>query len=147
MRGCASCALLLLWVAVVASCTRTHYVPVETHHREVVVWRDTVVEVVDAGERQERKTLDTVSVSRTRQACSRAAVSAGVLEHTLVVYPRRDSVRVQVRDILTHDSLLFSHVQVTPTGNGGETPRWLVVWATTATLVALTLLLVLLFKK
>ena len=144
--GACPLLLLLLW-GVSVSCTRTLYVPVERHHTEAVVWRDTLVEVVVAGERQERKTLDTVSVLHTRHARSTASVSAGVLEHTLVVYPRKDSVSVQVRDLFRYDSLLLSYPLITPSASEEEVPRWVEMWAVAATLAAVVMLLLLLFRK
>ena len=102
--------LLLLAVVVVPvllSCTRTVYVPTQPHRSEMIVTRDTVIEVVTEGELQRNKTADTVSVLCAERAYSVASVAQGVLSHSLSVLPRRDSIRLQWREVHTIDSVPY----------------------------------------
>lgn len=130
----------VLCVVAAVSCTRTVYVPAETHYSERIVWHDTIVEVVAPGERLERATFDTVSSLQARYASSVAKVVDGVLSHTLTVNPRCDSVQVQVREVLRRDSVVLPYPVVTTVE---RTPRgvwWVVAWAVIATIATITLL-------
>ncbi len=91
----------------IVSCTRTVYVPVEQHRSELVVWHDTMVEVVHPGEVTCSKTIDTISVLHTQGASSRAVVTDGVLSHTLTEHPRHDSVIVRWREVYITDSIPY----------------------------------------
>lgn len=89
------------------SCTRTSYIPVSTVRREVVVRRDTVVEILTPAEVYKNRTTDTVSRLYGDRAYSIAEVRGGVLSHNLSVYPRRDSLLLQWREVHTVDSVPY----------------------------------------
>lgn len=100
------CCVVVL-VLFLISCTKTVYIPIEERHKETVIWHDTVVNVVQAGEVLYNKTVDTVSVLHARSASSTAIVVDGVLSHSLTVHPRSDSVVVKWREVHVVDSVPY----------------------------------------
>ena len=105
-----------------SACTRTIYEPAVQRHSEVHHWRDTIVQVERKGEYLMNTTLDTVSLLCGEQATSRAVIANGKLKHTLVVYPRSDSVAVPVQDVYVTDSVAYP----LPVSHGAveNTPWW-----------------------
>ena len=87
----------LFCVLVLASCTKTVYVPIETVHTVVKKERDTVVKIRPPDEAQMVATADTVAIAETSLARARAKVSSGLL--TLDIRNKRDSIPVQTKVI------------------------------------------------
>ena len=104
------------------SCARTVYIPVEQRHSEVYRWRDTIVQVERKGEYLMNTTLDTVSLLCGEQATSRAVISGGKLQHSLVVYPRSDSVTLSVQEVYITDSVAYPFPELCPTTY--DAPWW-----------------------
>lgn len=121
MRAC-RLVVLLLATLLFCRCTRTVYVPVERQHSETVVMRDTTIVVTTDAVTAHNTTIDTVSYLHNDYASSRAVVESGVLQHTLTLYPRSDSVRVQLREVYITDSIPYL-VQL-PAKTIEVTPRW-----------------------
>lgn len=143
MKRVAFVALLMLCWQLLVSCTRTVYMPVGQRRSEEVVVRDTIVEVVTVGEKLCNKTSDTASVLRSDRAYSVATVSEGVLSHSLTVFPRRDSITLQWREVHTTDSVPYL---VPVAGERVEVvPAWL--WWVVAALVVWVLFLSLLLRR
>ena len=94
-------------IVLMLSCTKRIYVPVEHRRSEMVVMRDTVVEIVTYGEKLSNRTTDTLSCLYGDGVSSVAIVSDGVLSHTLMQHPRRDSVRVQLPEVHITDSIPY----------------------------------------
>ena len=90
------------------ACTKTIYVPVEHRHKEVVRLRDTIIEMATAGESHTNHTLDTTSLLQAKGAWSQATIANGILSHTLIVEPRRDSITIQLRDTHTIDTISYA---------------------------------------
>lgn len=82
-------------VLVLASCTKTVYVPVETVRTVVKETRDTIIKIRSPNETQTVSTADTVAVAETSLARARAEVSKGLL--TLDIRNKRDSIPVQTK--------------------------------------------------
>ena len=97
----------VVFASLLISCTKTIYIPVEERRKETVIWHDTVVNVVQAGEMLYNKTIDTVSVLQAHSASSTAIVADGVLSHSLTVHPRSDSVVVKWREVYVVDSVPY----------------------------------------
>lgn len=98
-------AVLLL---LLASCTKTVYVPVERVKTVTTTVVDSFVEVVTPPERVTNTTNDTTSVISTRYATSTATVSNGILTHDLTQHARKDSVKMQTVYIHETDSVPFA---------------------------------------
>lgn len=113
---------LLLVVPLLCQCTRTVYLPVEPQHSETIIVRDTTIVVTNAGETAHRTTIDTVSYLHNDYASSQALVEQGVLHHTLSLHPRSDTIKVQLREVHTTDSIPYL-VQL-PAKTIEVTPRW-----------------------
>lgn len=113
---------LLLAAPILCQCTRTVYHPVETQHTETVVVRDTTIVVTTAGSTAHNTTLDTLSYLCNDYASSRASVEKGILHHSLNLFPRTDSVRVQLHEVHITDSIPYL-VEV-PGESVEVTPRW-----------------------
>lgn len=139
----------LLWVclAVVVSlccsCTRTLYVPVQSHRSEQVVLHDTIIEVRTVGETIHNHTADTVSLLHTAHAYSVASVTQGMLSHTLSVVPHSDSVRLQWREVHIIDSIPY--VVPMPGERIEVVPAW--VWWMAAAFLLYVVLAVVRFIK
>lgn len=105
------CRLLMIIAVILmmacVSCRKTIYIPVEQRRSEVVIWHDTVVNIVQPGERVINKTIDTISTLHTRAASSTAVVVDGILTHTLTVHPTNDSVVVKWREVCVVDSVPY----------------------------------------
>ena len=97
-------AVLLL---LLASCTKTVYVPVERVKTVTTTVVDSFVEVVTPPESVTNTTTDTTSVIATRYATSTATVSNGVLTHNLMQHARKDSVKTQTVYIHETDSVPY----------------------------------------
>lgn len=97
-------AVLLL---LLASCTKTVYVPVERVKTVTTTVVDSFVEVVTPPESVTNTTTDTTSVIATRYATSTATVSNGVLTHNLTQHARKDSVKTQTVYIHETDSVPY----------------------------------------
>lgn len=98
-------AVLLL---LLASCTKTVYVPVERVKTVTTTVVDSFVEIVTPPERVTNTTTDTTSVISTRYATSTATVSNGILTHDLKQHARKDSVKTQTVYIHETDSVPFA---------------------------------------
>lgn len=98
---------LFFCVLVLASCTKTVYVPVETVHTVVKEERDTIIKIRPPNETQTVTTVDTVAVAETSLARARAEVSKGSL--TLDIRNKRDSIPVQTKVITVYktDSVAY----------------------------------------
>lgn len=98
---------LFFCVLVLASCTKTVYVPVETVRTVVKETRDTIIKIRSPNETQTVTTADTVAVAETSLARARAKVSSGLL--TLDIRNKRDSIPVQtkVTTIYKTDSVAY----------------------------------------
>lgn len=98
---------LFFCVLVLASCTKTVYVPVETVHTVVKETRDTMIKIRPPNETQTVTTTDTVAVAETSLARARAEVSKGSL--TLDIRNKRDSIPVQTKVISVYktDSVAY----------------------------------------
>lgn len=98
---------LFFCVLVLASCTKTVYVPVETVHTVVKKTRDTIIKIRSPNETQTVTTVDTVAVAETSLARARAEVSKGSL--TLDIRNKRDSIPVQTKVISVYktDSVAY----------------------------------------
>lgn len=98
---------LFFCVLVLASCTKTVYVPVETVRTVVKEERDTIVRIRPPNETQTVTTVDTVAVAETSLARARAEVSKGLL--TLDIRNKRDSIAVQTKVISVYktDSVAY----------------------------------------
>ena len=94
-------------VLVLASCTKTVYVPVETVRTVVKGERDTIVRIRPPNETQTVTTVDTVAVAETSLARAKAKVSKGLL--TLDIRNKRDSLPVQSKVISVYktDSVAY----------------------------------------
>lgn len=88
-------SFLFICVLVLASCTKTVYVPVETVRTVVKETRDTIIRIRPPNETQTVATADTVAVAETSLARARAEVSSGLL--TLDIRNKRDSIPVQTK--------------------------------------------------
>lgn len=107
MRTCVGVIVAIVLLTGIVSCSRTIYVPVDRHRIEQVVWHDTMVEVVHAGEVVHSTTIDTISELHTPSASSKVVVTDGVLSHTLTEHPRHDSVIVKWREVYITDSIPY----------------------------------------
>ena len=98
---------LFFCVLVLASCTKTVYVPVETVRTVVKGERDTIIKIRPPDETQTVTTVDTIAVAETSLACARAEVSKGLL--TLDIRNKRDSIPVQTKVITVYrtDSVAY----------------------------------------
>lgn len=98
---------LFFCVLVLASCTKTVYVPVETVRTVVKETRDTTIKIRSPNETQTVATTDTVAVAETSLARARAEVSSGLL--TLDIRNKRDSIPVQTKVITVYktDSVAY----------------------------------------
>lgn len=98
---------LLILVLVLASCTKTVYVPVETVRTVVKGERDTIIKILPPNETQTVTTTDTIAVAETSLARARAKVSKGLL--TLDIRNKRDSIPVQTKVISVYktDSVAY----------------------------------------
>lgn len=98
---------LPILVLVLASCTKTVYVPVETVHTVVKGERDTIIMIRPPNETQTVTTTDTIAVAETSLARARAEVSKGLL--TLDLRNKRDSIPVQTKVITVYktDSVAY----------------------------------------
>lgn len=98
---------LFFCVLVLASCTKTVYVPVETVRTVVKETRDTIIKIRPPNETQTVTTVDTVAVAETSLARARAEVSKGSL--TLGISNKRDSIPVQTKVISVYktDSVAY----------------------------------------
>ncbi len=98
---------LFFCVLVLASCTKTVYVPVETVRTVVKEARDTIIKIRPPNETQTVTTVDTVAVAETSLARARAEVSKGSL--TLDIRNKRDSIPVQTKVITVYktDSVAY----------------------------------------
>mgnify|MGYP001217425327 FL=1 len=94
-------------VLVLASCTKTVYVPVETVRTVVKGERDNIVRIRPPHETQTVPTVDTVAVAETSLARAKAKVSKGLL--TLDIRNKRDSLPVQSKVISVYktDSVAY----------------------------------------
>lgn len=100
-------SFLFICVLVLASCTKTVYVPVETVRTVVKETRDTIIKIRPPNETQTVSTADTVAVAETSLARARAEVSKGLL--TLDIRNKRDSIPVQTKVITVYktDSVAY----------------------------------------
>lgn len=98
-------AVLLL---LLASCTKTVYVPVERVKTVTTTVVDSFVEIVTPPERVTNTTTDTTSVIYTLYATSTATVSNGILTHDLKQHARKDSIKTQTVYIHETDSVPFA---------------------------------------
>ena len=100
-------SFLFFCVLVLASCTKTVYVPVETVRTVVKETRDTIIKIRPPNETQTVTTADTVAVAETSLARARAEVSKGSL--TLDIRNKRDSIPVQTKVISVYktDSVAY----------------------------------------
>lgn len=100
-------SFLFFCVLVLASCTKTVYVPVETVRTVVKETRDTIIKIRPPNETQTVTTADTVAVAETSLARARAEVSKGSL--TLDIRNKRDSIPVQTKVISAYktDSVAY----------------------------------------
>lgn len=98
---------LFFCVLVLASCTKTVYVPVETVRTVVKEERDTIVRIRPPNETQTVATTDTIAVAETSLARAKAKVSKGLL--TLDIRNKRDSITVQTKVISVYktDSVAY----------------------------------------
>lgn len=98
---------LFFCVLVLASCTKTVYVPVETVRTVVKEERDTIVRIHPPNETQTVATTDTIAVAETSLARAKAKVSKGLL--TLDIRNKRDSITVQTKVISVYktDSVAY----------------------------------------
>lgn len=98
---------LFFCVLVLASCTKTVYVPVETVRTVVKEERDTIIKIRPPDETQTVTTADTVATAETSLARARAEVSSGLL--TLDLRNKRDSIPVQTKVISVYktDSVAY----------------------------------------
>ena len=98
---------LFFCVLVLASCTKTVYVPVETVRTVVKEERDTIIKIRPPNETQTVTTADTVAVAETSLARAKAEVSKGLL--TLDIRNKRDSIPVQTKVISVYktDSVAY----------------------------------------
>lgn len=98
---------LFFCVLVLASCTKTVYVPVETVRTVVKETRDTIIKIRPPNEAQMVTTADTVATAETSLARARAEVSKGLL--TLGIRNKRDSIPVQTKVITVYktDSVAY----------------------------------------
>ena len=135
-------AVVIIFSLAMLSCVRKVYVPVAAHRSEVVVVRDTVVEVVTAGEMYKNSTTDTVSVLSCDRAYSVAQIAQGVLSHTLSIQPRRDSVVLRWREVHTTDSVPY--LVPVPGERVEVIPSWM--WCVTGVLLIMALSLLLLYR-
>ncbi len=76
------------------ACSHTIYVPVQSKHKEEIIYRDTVIEWAAHDTLLQVVTSDTTSTLVTPLAESTATVSKGILSHTLTILPKQDSVRI-----------------------------------------------------
>lgn len=98
---------LLLLLSSFLSCRHKIYVPVVQHHSERIIERDTLVSIVNSGEVLHQFTIDTVSLLQGKYAVSEASITQGVLSHSLIVYPRQDSIVMSVREVYITDSIPY----------------------------------------
>jgi len=98
---------LFFCVLVLASCTKTVYVPVETVRTVVKEERDTIIKIRPPNEMQTVATTDTIAVAETSLARAKAEVSKGRL--TLDIRNKRDSIPVQTKVISVYktDSVAY----------------------------------------
>ena len=100
-------SFLFICVLVLASCTKTVYVPIETVRTVVKETRDTIIKIRPPNETQTVSTADTVAVAETSLARARAEVSSGLL--TLDIRNKRDSIPAQTKVISVYktDSVAY----------------------------------------
>lgn len=133
--------LMVVLLCIISACGRTVYVPIQSHRNRIVTVRDTVVELTTAGDTLYNTTFDTVSELHIATASSRASVKNGILQHSLAVAPRRDSVKVQIKEVYIVDSVPYvvpqppSMVRVTPSW-----VKWVVIWSLVVTVVVVCLI-------
>lgn len=98
---------LFFCVLVLASCTKTVYVPVETVRTVVKETRDTIIKIRSPNETKTVTTVDTVAIAETSLARARAEVNSGLL--TLDIRNKRDSIPVRTKVITVYktDSVAY----------------------------------------
>ena len=124
----ASYLILAILVLLLSACNKRVYIPIKPQHSEVVVVKDTVIELSSNGEMHSNQTCDTTSYLHSRYASSRASISNGRLSHTLIIEPRRDSITLQMHEVHITDSIPYPIT--TPDNyhkNISSTTHWLII--------------------
>ena len=124
----------------IIACTKTVYVPIEQRHKEVVLLRDTIIEIVRKGETHSNHTLDTTSFLQADGVYSRASIANGTLSHTLTIEPTRDSITIQVQEIHTIDSIPYA---LPTTEIAVKTPPYCTYWPIIIAMAVLSILSIL----
>ncbi len=115
-------AIVASMILSITSCNKRTYIPAERHHSEVVLIKDTVVEIISNGEAYYNHTIDTTSLLQGNGVSSRASVTNGTLLHTLIVEPRRDSVAIHTKEVHIIDSIPYA-IPINE-GNGDSPHKW-----------------------
>ena len=115
-------AIVASMILSMTSCNKRTYIPVESRHSEVVLIKDTVVEIISNGEAYYNHTIDTTSLLQGNGVSSRASVTNGTLLHTLIVEPRRDSVAIHTKEVHIIDSIPYA-IPIDE-GNGDSSHKW-----------------------